>query len=97
MIICQHCGGYRFEVGEVECDCDYKTANRQYPPPLCSALALAKQFHDIYERLAPQHGYVTRTETRQFDPDSPNGRLMIAVCKTILEQNATRHVSAERR
>jgi len=87
MIICKHCGGYRLEEGEVECDCDYKIANRQYPPLSGSALAVAKQFHDIYERLASEHGYVTRTETRQFDPDSPNGRLMIAVSKTILEQN----------
>ena len=52
-----------------------------------SALALAKQFHDIYERLAPEHGYETRPETREFDPDSPNGRLMVAVCTEIIEQD----------
>jgi hypothetical protein len=52
-----------------------------------SALALAKQFHDTYERLAPSFGYETRPETRVFDPDSANGRLMIAVCKEIIEQN----------
>lgn len=33
-----------------------------------SALALAKQFHDTYERLAPSFGYETRPETRDFDP-----------------------------
>ena len=54
----------------------------------CSALALARQFHDTYERLAPSHGYETRPDTRDFDPDSPNGRLMTAVCKEILKQNA---------
>ena len=53
-----------------------------------SALALAKQFHDIYERLAPSFGYETRPETRDFDPDSANGRLMVAVCQEIIEQNA---------
>ena len=53
--------------------------------PPCSALALAKQFHDIYERLAPSFGYETRSETRDFDPDSVNGMLMIAVCKEIME------------
>lgn len=42
-------------------------------------LRLARVFHDTYERLAPEFGYETRKETRAFDPDSPNGRLMLAV------------------
>jgi len=41
---------------------------------------LARKFHEVYERLAPSHGYKTREETREFDPKSPNGRLMIRVC-----------------
>lgn len=41
---------------------------------------LAERFHDTYERLAPKFGYTTRQDTRTFDPDSPNGRLMTAVC-----------------
>lgn len=45
---------------------------------------LARRFHEIYERLAPQFGYKTRTETRQFDPTSSNGKLMIAVCAELL-------------
>lgn len=45
--------------------------------------ALARQFHEIYERRAPEFGYETRTETREFDPTTPNGRLMIAVCGEI--------------
>jgi hypothetical protein len=48
------------------------------------AEALARQFHEAYERLAPQFGYETRAETRQFDPQSPNGRLMVAVCAEIM-------------
>ena len=52
-----------------------------------SALALAKQFHGTYERLAPSFGYETRPETRDFNPDSANGRLMIAVCHEIIGQN----------
>lgn len=44
------------------------------------ALDLAKQFHEAYERLAPQFGYETREATRQFDAGSTNGKLMIAVC-----------------
>jgi len=41
---------------------------------------LARKFHEVYERLAPSHGYKTREETREFDPKSPNGSLMIRVC-----------------
>jgi len=41
---------------------------------------LARIFHKAYERLAPQFGYETRRDTREFDPSTPNGRLMIAVC-----------------
>lgn len=45
---------------------------------------LAKEFHNIYEALAPEFGYETREETREFDKESKNGRLMIAVCGVIL-------------
>lgn len=41
---------------------------------------LARRFHEAYERLAPSFGYETRAETREFDSESPNGKLMIAVC-----------------
>jgi len=46
-------------------------------------LALAVLFHVTYEKLAPQKGYNTREETRIFDPESPNGKLMIATCAEI--------------
>ncbi len=48
------------------------------------ALQLAMEFHEIYERLAPQYGYTTRTDTKVFDPNTPNGKLMVAVCGEIL-------------
>jgi hypothetical protein len=48
-------------------------------------LELATLFHNIYERRAPEFGYTTRPETRQFDPTTPNGRLMVAVCGEILQ------------
>lgn len=50
------------------------------------ATAMARRFHDEYERLAPSFGYETRSDTRTFDPESPNGRLMIAVCGAIQAQ-----------
>ena len=46
--------------------------------------ACARTFHEIYERLAPSFGYETRTDTREFDPSSKNGRLMIAVCAEVI-------------
>ena len=45
--------------------------------------ALARAFHEAYERLAPEYGYETREDTREFDPKSKNGRLMIAVCNEL--------------
>lgn len=57
------------------------------PASAGSALALAIRFHEAYERLAPRFGYETRPETRNFDPQSQNGRLMVAVCREIIEQN----------
>jgi hypothetical protein len=45
---------------------------------------MARKFHEAYERLAPVYGYETRHDTRAFDPASPNGRLMIAVCSELL-------------
>ena len=44
------------------------------------AMVIAKRFHEAYERLAPEYGYETRHDTREFDPKSPNGKLMTAVC-----------------
>ncbi len=53
------------------------------PVALTDAEALAREFHETYERFAPAYGYVTRPETRTFDPESTNGKLMIAVCTAI--------------
>lgn len=46
--------------------------------------AVAREFHDAYERLAPSFGYVTRADTREFDPQSANGRLMMAVVSEVI-------------
>ena len=58
---------------------------------LSLAHSLAIRFHDTYERLAPEFGYETRPDTKQFDPDPPNGRLMIAVCGELLPQISPVH------
>jgi hypothetical protein len=47
-------------------------------------LQLARLFHNTYERLAPEFGYMTREDTKEFDKNSPNGKLMIAVCKEVM-------------
>lgn len=51
-----------------------------------TAEQLARKFHEIYESKAPDFGYETRNETRDFDPESPNGGLMISVCGQILQE-----------
>ena len=53
------------------------------------AIGLAKMFHDAYERLAPKFGYETRDDTKVFDPESANGKLMIAVVGELLPETAT--------
>lgn len=45
---------------------------------------LARQFHERYEEIAPLYGYKTRADTKVFDPESPNGRLMRAVCLQVV-------------
>jgi hypothetical protein len=54
-------------------------------------LELAILFHNTYLRLAPSKGHDARKETRIFDPESPNGKLMVAVCTEILP-----HITADR-
>lgn len=64
---------------------------------LTDALKVAQDFHDTYERLAPQFGYETRKDTKKFDAESPNGRLMVAVCGQVLERaNAELRQEVER-
>jgi hypothetical protein len=58
------------------------------------ALALAKRFHEVYERLAPLHGYTTRESTREFNPDSANGKLMVAVCREIMKDSPAHETKA---
>lgn len=55
------------------------------PISLARAERFARRMHETYERLAPQFHYETRPETREFNPDSVNGRLMIAVANEMLQ------------
>jgi hypothetical protein len=75
---CDNCGCLMTETGiHSESDADFAW-NRRHR--YTGALSLALKFHETYERLAPSFGYATRTETRVFDPESSNGKLMISVC-----------------
>lgn len=47
-------------------------------------IELAVLFHETYERLAKEYSYTTRKDTRKFNPNSSNGKLMVATCKEIL-------------
>ena len=42
------------------------------------------KFHKYYERLAPNYGYETRKDTKEFDFNSNNGKLMYATVNEII-------------
>jgi len=50
------------------------------------AYRLARRFHELYEIAAPAFGYKTKEETKDFDPESANGRLMAWVCFEIVKE-----------
>ena len=54
-------------------------------------LEITKKFHDTYEKLASEYTYETREDTKVFDINSNNGKLMYAtvneIVSPILEEN----------
>ena len=54
-------------------------------PGWISAESMARRFHEIYESQSKAFGYTTRDDTKEFDPNSPNGRLMIFTCAQMLK------------
>lgn len=60
------------------------------PEILESEEALARQFHEIYERLAPQFNYATRRESAVpwLEVPEDNRQLMVAVCAELLRGRA---------
>lgn len=48
-----------------------------------NAIKLAILFHELYEKYAPEYGYKTREDTKAFKAYTPNGKLMIRVCREI--------------
>ena len=50
------------------------------------AYRLARRFHELYEITSPAFGYKTREDTKEFDPESPNGRLMAFVCYELVKE-----------
>lgn len=53
----------------------------------------ARRFHEAYEFYAPYFGYITREDTRAWDPESNNGKLMIAVVRAVLIEQARSHMN----
>ena len=47
---------------------------------------IARLFHNTYEELAPQFGYETREDTKEFDPESKNGKLMLEVWERVVKE-----------
>jgi hypothetical protein len=60
----------------------YMKIDEAYP----EAYRLAKRFHELYEISAPAFGYKTKDETKEFDPESSNGRLMAWVCFQVVQE-----------
>ena len=48
-----------------------------------NAIKLAILFHELYEKHAHEYGYETKDETKIFKAYTPNGKLMIRVCREI--------------
>lgn len=55
------------------------------PIELPSDEELAILFHNKYEELAPKFQYETRKDTKTFNKETDNGKLMIAACREILQ------------
>lgn len=72
---------------------EYKISTPFFPTPPSHQgwIEEAKLFHDTYEELAPSFGYFTREETRKWNPESDNGRLMIAVVEKVLSSLLLSH------
>lgn len=54
-------------------------------------LEITKKLHDTYEKLSKEYNYETKKETRVFDINSSNGKLMYAtvneIMSPVLEEN----------
>lgn len=51
---------------------------------------IARRFHEVYEELAPEHGYRTREASAKPWADVPveNKRLMVATVRQLLEEGS---------
>ena len=62
-------------------------------------LEITKKFHDTYEKLANEYTYETREDTKVFDINSNNGKLMYAtvneIVSPILKENKILRENAE--
>ena len=62
-------------------------------------LEITRKFHDTYEKLASEYTYETREDTKVFDINSNNGKLMYAtvneIVSPILKENKILRENAE--
>lgn len=61
-----------------------------------NAIKLAVKFHELYEKYAPEYGYETKETTKVFNASSPNGKLMIRVCREIVADHLAALAEKER-
>lgn len=78
---CSDCGTH----SDVFFTSQYEDYTEEIEKYINDPVKLAEKFHEYYESLAPSYGYTTRKDTKKFDPNTPNGKLMIAVCGKILD------------
>jgi|GEM_PF-3718965 len=71
---CPNCASYNVKI------------RTNYVKPMKTNSDWAIRFHKLYEKSAHKFGYVSRLETREFDANSPNGKLMTYVCNKIIQE-----------
>ena len=81
-----HCELYK-QIGCVHLDGMMCDLNNCYDLEDYKAEKLAKRFHELYERFAPEYDYKTRECSNVPWVDVPRKQLMIRVCKEILKGN----------
>jgi len=81
----------KLRIGYEEVQMVESSIEKAYP----EAYRLARKFHNLYEEQAPFFGYITNANSREFYPNSNNGRLMAYVCFNIIESERQKLIKDE--